>query len=178
MKAFTFFKENRVHRQAAALTLLALLTGCQTNDSASTTLLPAIGPISGASLQPATRGAQGKLVVFTDTFASDSGQIRTLPHRPYIIEDESGKFLRRIENHTSLADETPEAVGLPAGKYRVVGRGTGLGVVEVPVLIVPGDVTMVSLEFPGLSAPQWVDSTNGWVRLANGRVIGKAAVGY
>jgi hypothetical protein len=76
-----------------------------------------------------------------------------------------------------LSDENPEIVNLPPGKYRVIGRGAGLGVVEVPVLIVPSEITEVYLDAAGMKRPGKRDDT-AWVRLPDGRVVGRRAIGY
>ncbi len=156
---------------------LAVLAGCQNLGSQSVTRLDPVGPRSGAALSPAPANARGWLIVYSDTFASDSGQIRTLPHREYTIQDASGKFVERVANHTSLADKTPERVALSPGRYRVIARGSGVGVVETPVLIVPGDVTEVNLDYPGMSSTE-LGNTNDVVRLADGRIVGRRAAGY
>ena len=162
----------------AGLSLAVLvLAGCSNLYSRRDTRLPAIGPASGSPYHPKARAVPGELVVYTDTVASDQGRIRSLPHREYTIRDEHGDFVRRVINHTLSSDENPEMVSLPPGKYRVTGPGAGLGVVEVPVLIAPNEVTEVYLDAAGMK-PTLQPKSDIWVRLPDRRVVGRRAVGY
>ncbi len=170
-------KFKRAFQSAFACAAVLFLAGCQELGPASATKLPAIGPVSGTPFRPKARSVPGQLIVYTETFASDQGHIRTEPHREYRILDESGTFVRRVLNHTLLSDENPEIVELPPGKYRVVGRGAGLGIAEVPVLIAPSEVTEVYLDAAGMKHPPKRDDST-WIRLPDGRVVGRKAIGY
>ena len=162
----------------AGLSLAALVVvGCSSFNGRPDTRLPAIGPASGSPYHPKARAVPGELIVYTDTVASDQGRIRTVPHREYTIRDEQGGFVRRVLNHTLSSDENPEMVSLPPGKYRVTGPGAGLGVVEVPVLITPNEVTEVYIDAVGMK-PQFQPKGDIWVRLPDRRVVGRRAVGY
>jgi len=155
---------------------LAVL-GCASVDRGPDLRLPPIGPASGNPFRPKARAIPGELIVYTDTIASDQGRIRTEPHREYTIRTEQGEFVKRVMNHTLSNDENPDQVRLPPGKYRVTGPGTGLGIVEVPIVIIPGEVTEVYLDGRGMKPPVQ-PSSDIWVRLPDRRVVGRRAVGY
>ncbi len=152
------------------LALLTLATGC-VSTSTPPLVLEMVGPTSGGTLSKTPKG-DGFLQVFSDTDTSNSGGISYYLHSGYEVRDESGKPLRYIRNHGDNTDQAPEMVKLPVGHYRVSARCPGYGLVEVPVLVVREDPTVVNLENRGQQPPADGEET---VRLPNGWPVGRRA---
>ena len=141
-------KTPRPFRCWLGLVLVTLAAGCAS--TSAPLVLETVGPTSGGTLPKSPKG-EGFLQVFSDTDAVNSGGIDYYLHTAYELHDESGKPLRHIRNRGSSTDQAPEIVKLPVGHYRVLARCPGYGLVEVPVLVLREDVTMVNLENRGMA---------------------------
>jgi hypothetical protein len=112
---------------------------------------------------------EGTLQVFTATSSINDGDIMYYPHTSYRIYQPDRTFVKFVRNHADRTDQRPAAVVLPAGRYYIVARSEGHGVVKVPVLIKGYQVTCVYLdntvmkEASGSKSDQLVCFPNGWV---------------
>jgi len=141
------------------------LCGCAATRPALT--LDPVGPRgSGFGL-----ANQGYLQVFSETEAHDVGRIIYYSHSSYSIYTTTNKYFKGVINHAGNTDQSAMVVTLPAGKYQVVARAEGYGLVTVPVVIVGGKTTILYLERSGM--PETQDLTEAeLVRFPQGYVIG------
>jgi hypothetical protein len=156
---------------AAALTTLALVVvGCASAPPTTEVTLDPIGPhLAGPS-----RGSQGFLRVHTATTDEQSGKIPYQVHTPYWVYSEGGEKVRSVANHVGITDQSPMTVRLPSGRYRVLARADGLGLVTVPILVSGGMLTEVFLQHRGMDVPTGTSEAE-LVRLPGGRVAGHRA---
>lgn len=139
-----------------------------------------LAPVGPAPVNvDAVKTADGTLVVYSA--CQTNADCSTLdPDQPvysdYEIYTAAGKLLQQVHNRWGgmLQDAAP--VALPAGRYRVVARTNGYGVVTVPVVIGAGQRTVLHLEggagWPDRPAATAADT----VRLPDGQIVGwKAA---
>jgi hypothetical protein len=114
---------------------------------------------------------EGRLVVYTALEAANSGSAYFPTHSSYAIYNSNGKLRQRVDNRTGSFYQVPATVSLPAGEYKVEGRATNSGLVDVPVLIKEKETTTVDLE--GSNLPQHKPTGAGqWIRLPDGQVVG------
>ena len=157
--------ENPVDRHCRAgsialgVALVAALTGCAGNQKPL--VLDAVGPAPTNASQ--STPASGTLVVYSSRELVpdfDLGHQRS--ERPngwasgyngyasvysrYQILTSDGKQLRSVGNNTGDTIPQPERIVLPAGHYSVAARSTRDGLVQVPVVIAGGQVTVVRLD--------------------------------
>ena len=103
--------------------------------------------VTGCKSAPATLAPVGYLKVFTATTRVEVAVNSDFyPHMGYDIDDASGKKIRFVSNHTSSLDEAPSVVDLPPGTYTIVAESTWKGLVKLPVVIQPGETTVVRLD--------------------------------
>jgi hypothetical protein len=150
--------------------LLAVLplAGCASNGPGL--VLSPVGP----PVSHSTAGSASALVVFS---AYDQGaHFNDLPYRrvhsDYRILTTDGKLMQTVHNDNGRSAGGPKEVLLPAGRYQIVGRANGYGMVTVPVIIGTNQTTTVHLEggYPrGSTAPS--DQANP-VRLPDGEIVG------
>jgi hypothetical protein len=147
---------------------LLLLTSC----GSEPLVLSPIGPAHSTGGSYLT--GVGRLQVFTETdeFEVDH-DVPYFPHRDYQIYTADGKRLQRVWNAQNHEDETPTIVSLPAGRYEVRADAEFYGLVRVPVLIKPNQLTKVILQ-PGWK-PQLTASANEVVSLPKGYAVGWSA---
>jgi hypothetical protein len=72
------------------------------------------------------------------------GETEYYTHTSYRIYSDSGKFFKYVSNSDGDMDESPMLVTIPAGKYDIHAQ-SDFGPVIVPILIHPGETTMVNL---------------------------------
>jgi hypothetical protein len=154
---------------AAAIVLFAI-AGC-TSPQGPLVVDP-IGPPPQSTLASAGKGA---LVVFS---AFDPApDLNRSPYRrrftDYRIFSADGEHLiQTVQNDRETLLNTPPAVELAAGSYRVVARANGYGSVTVPVVIKPAQLTTVHLE----GSVWWPRSSpifaSNPVRLPKGEIAG------
>lgn len=156
-------------KRLASIAVLAVLlpAGCSTPPPATKVRLEPIGPrLAGPS-----RGREGFLRVHSATTDEQSGQIPYKVHTPYWVYTESGEKLRSIPNHVGVADQAPMTIRLPPGRYLVLARADGLGLITAPVVIAGGMMTEVHLTHTGMEVPAGVAEAE-LVRLPTGKVAG------
>lgn len=86
---------------------------------------PGIGVLGSVDAQEKSE-VLGTLVVHTETFSVNDGDIVYFPHRPYEILTRQGEHLRQVLNHRGLNDELPTPVHLAPGTY-LIRTQTALG---------------------------------------------------
>ena len=155
---------------------LTLLQGCAQPDPAKYLTTDMVGPMSGAPASPPTATATGALQVRTrQTWLNDGGIVYSR-NTPYTIYRLDGQRVKGIVNHVGPDDSQAMVVPLPPGTYRVYAESDGYGIVNVPLLVVAAQITEVDLRYRGLVDAE-VLTANDQVRLPDGRVIGRRAVG-
>jgi hypothetical protein len=148
---------------------VALAAGCV---SRQTGLV--LDPIGPPSPQSAGAGPNGTLVVFSafDPHA-DFNDLPYLRHyTDYKITYQDGKPVQTVHNDSPPLLEGPRRVQLPVGAYNVVARANGYGVVTVPVVIRPGQVTTVHLEGGSSWQSRSQLGQSNPVRLPDGEIAG------
>jgi len=141
-------------------------------------VLDTAGPMPG---QTATASSgPGTLVVYS-AYKVNADFNNLNPNRPehsdYRILNADGKSFKWIHNVTDVL-QNPVSVELPGGKYFVVARSNGYGIVTIPVIIVSQQNTILHLDgndsWPDKSA---FNQTNS-VCLPDGEIVGwKSASG-
>ena len=117
--------------------------------------LPFIAATQGKDAEARAMGrdeSNGYLQVFSATDAFDDGGTSYYAHSSYEVYTSSGKLFRKIENHISPSDETPDRVALPAGNYTIEARSESRGYVRVKVMVRPGRLTILDLDSEQLQA--------------------------
>ena len=111
-------------------------------------LLAGIIPcVTGCRSPPTNPAPIGYLKVFTATTRVEVAVNTDFhPHVGYEIDDASGAKIRFVSNHTSSLDEAPSVVALPPGNYTIVAESTWRGLVKLPVVIQPGETTVIRLD--------------------------------
>jgi hypothetical protein len=84
--------------------------------------------------------------------------IGATPHSSYWIYNAAGKRIQTVENHISTIDEAPERVSLAPGSYTIRAWSDNDGLVTLPVVIKPIEVTHVNLEKERVTAKETVAS--------------------
>jgi hypothetical protein len=89
-----------------------------------------------------------------------------------IFSADGQQLIQLVNNNRETLVNTPPAVELATGSYRVVARANGYGPVTVPVVVKPGQVTTVHLE----GSVWWPRSSpifeSNPVRLPKGEIVG------
>lgn len=139
----------------------------------SNLVLDTVGPAPG-SITPGKSGP-GTLTVYSAYRVNADFNSLDPNRREYSDYKILGSDKKRIEwVHNVTADilQGPVPVKLPAGKYFVVARSNGYGIVTVPVIIEAGQDTVLRLD----GGDEWPDesafySTNA-VRLPDHEIVG------
>jgi hypothetical protein len=159
----------RIISKSALIVACAFLAGCagMKNDL----VLDTVGPMPG---QAALAGSgPGTLIVYSAEKVNADFNSRDPNRREYSdykILDSNKKLVRRVHNATEDIFQGAVSVGLPPGKYFIVARSNGYGVVTVPVTIETGLQTILHLD--GRWPNQPALSPNNAVRLPDGDVVG------
>jgi hypothetical protein len=149
----------------------ALLMGCA--GMRSDLVLDTAGPMPG-QVAPVGSGS-GTLIVYSagkvnaDFNSLDSNRRE---YSDYKIFNSNRKLVKHVHNVTEDILEEPVAVELPAGKYFVVARSNGYGVVTIPVIIAPAQQTILHLDGQNAWPNESLFSQNNAVRLPDGEVVG------
>lgn len=158
----------KILENSFCIILAAVFAGCATH-SAIVVDQP-VGPDLARPRVNLNKG-HGHLVVYTAVETANSGNAYFPTHSSYAIYNSSGKLLQRVDNRTGSFYQVPATVSLPAGDYKVEGRATNSGQVDVPVIIKENKTTTVDLE--GSNLPQHKPTGAGqWIRLPDGQVVG------
>lgn len=154
----------------------ALLAGC--SGMRSDLVLDTAGPMPG---QGASVGSgSGTLIVYSAGKVNADFNSRdpdSHEFSDYRILNSDKKLLEHVHNVANELSQGPVSVNLPPGKYFVVARSNGYGVVTVPVIIASGQQTLLHLD------GQWPNESsfdqNNAVRLPDGEIVGwKSASGF
>jgi hypothetical protein len=103
--------------------------------------------------------------------------VHYFPHTGYTVYSDDGKIVKKVANAISVHDEDPTLAEVPAGTYTVLAESEYYGMVKVKVVIEPGKLTTVNLEYNKPSHRDPSKSNNDLVRLPNGSVVGWRAEG-
>jgi hypothetical protein len=147
----------------AASLLVWLLAGCSTTKPFEVAEVVGPRPLSSYANKP----NEGALVVYSGLDGFNVLDPEHDYHTPYTIASETGNSLQTISNRTGSFGEDPVTVALPAGAYKIKAKAQNFGGVIVPVMIRPGQTTVVHLD--GSVDPA---GGEGLVRLPNGQVAG------
>lgn len=134
-------------------------------------VLDTAGPMPG---QAASVGSDsGSLIVYSAGKVNadfNSRDPNSHEFSDYRILNSDKKLLEHVHNVANELTQGPVSVNLPPGKYFVVARSNGYGVVTVPVIIASGQQTLLHLDsqWPNKSS---IDPNNA-VRLPDGEVVG------
>ena len=133
-----------------------------------------LDPIGPPDSQSAGVGSNGTLVVFSASDPhADFNDLPYLRHyTDYKITYRDGKHVQTVHNESAPLSEGPRKVQLPVGAYSVVARANGYGVVTVPVIIRPGQVTTVHLEGGSSWQGRSLLGQSNPVRLPDGEIAG------
>jgi len=94
-----------------------------------------VGFVSSKHLDYRAERPRGYLTVYSATDRFEDGELLYYAHSPYTIYTIDGKLFKRVENHLSASDETPQLVSLPIGSYIVEFRSESRGYIRTPVAI-------------------------------------------
>jgi hypothetical protein len=148
---------------------VALAAGCVSQNHGLV-----LDPIGPPNPQSAGAGPNGTLVVFSavDPHA-DFNDLPYLRHyTDYKITNQDGKPVQTVHNESAPLSEGPRRVQLPVGAYSIVARANGYGVVTVPVIIRPSQVTTVHLEGGSSWQGRSQLGQSNPVRLPDGEIAG------
>lgn len=134
-----------------------------------------LDPIGPEPHSDSSTGTQGSLVVFS-AFDPAADANRSPYRRRYtdykILSADGEQVLQVVHNNRETLLNTPPAVELAAGSYRVIARANGYGTITAPVMIKAGHVTTVHLE----GSVWWPRSSpifaSNPVRLPKGEIAG------
>lgn len=149
----------------------ALLMGCA--GMGSGLVLDTAGPMPG----PATPASSdsGTLIVYSAGKVNadfDSRDPNRREYSDYRILNGDGKLFKRVHNIADNMFEGPVSVELPIGKYFVLARSNGYGVVKIPLIITANQDTVVHLD----GEDSWPDksafNSDNAVRLPDGEIVG------
>ena len=149
-----------------------MLAGCASDNKriAINTVGPA--PAKTSATSPSTNG---NLAVYSAYRRTPDFDTRD-PYRPeysdYRIYNVDGKFLRNIHNDSGTFLQDPASVPLVPGKYRIVARANGFGLIMVPILIEAGQSTVLHLEGGDLGGDTSGFNQTNAVRLPDGQIVG------
>ena len=104
------------------------------------------GFVNLATLDGRDESHAGYLQVYSATDEFDDGGTSYYAHSSYLIYTSDGKLFKKIENHISPSDETPDLVVLPGGAYTVEARSETRGYIRMRVVVKPGNLTILDLE--------------------------------
>jgi len=134
-----------------------------------------VAPVGPAPAAAAADPAYGQLTV--NSAYNVNAPPPTVPdyiriHTDYDIFTADGRLLRTVHNSGGTWGQDAIPVALAAGSYRVVARAKGYGVITIPIVIRPREMTFLHLE----GSTNWNDdkalAASNPVRLPNGRIIG------
>jgi hypothetical protein len=148
-----------------------VLSGCATGKNDLS--LDTVGPAPTA--QARANDTTGTLIVYS-AIKRNADFDTSNPYRPehsdYQILNADHSPLRRVHNVSPSVSEDVVPVELPPGKYVVEARANGYGYLDVPVMIVAGEDTVLHLEGSGFWPNESVFNANNSVRLPDGQIVG------
>ena len=151
--------------------LVAAFAGCATPPAI--VVNDPVGPDLAAPRKIVTSG-QGQLVVYSALEVVDQVSSDFPTHAAYEIDLPNGKLFKRVDNRSGSFYQSPAAVSLPPGEYKVKAPVTNHGIVTVPVVIKQNETTTLDLD-GGHFRQHKPTGAGQWVRLPSGEVIGMRA---
>jgi hypothetical protein len=137
-----------------------------------------LGPVGPEiSRHTETTPPTGYLKVYSTTEDHSDGNVHYFPHTGYTVYSEDGKIVKKVANAIGVHDEDPALSQLPAGTYTVLAESEDYGTVKVKVVIEPGKLTTVNLEYNKQPPSGPSKGNNDLVRLPNGSIVGWRAEG-
>ncbi len=101
------------------------------------------------------RSPVGWLLVHTTTYVSHADDVVRELHRGYDLFDGDGRWIRRVDNHTSFSDEAPTRVALPPGTYLIRLDASGTPPTTLSASIEANRLTEIdTAKAPGAPAPR------------------------
>ena len=132
-----------------------------------------LGPVGPeTSRHTETTPPTGYLKVYSTTEDHSDGDVHYFPHTGYTVYSEDGKIVKKVANAIGVHDEDPALSQLPAGTYTVLAESEYYGMVKVKVVIEPGKLTAVNLEYNKQPPNGPSKGNNDLVRLPNGSIVG------
>jgi hypothetical protein len=163
----------KTHYTVILLTAAALWSGCVFGSRNMV-----LGPVGPQPLTANESAPKGYLKVYTATEDHDDGDVHYFPHTSYTVYSEDGKsVVKKVANAIGIHDEDPALVDIPAGTYTVLAESEYYGMVKVGVVIEPGKLTTVNLEYNNRLPSDLSKSSADVVRLPNGSIVGWSAKG-
>ena len=98
------------HLKTILLIIPSLYFGNPTNVHAGDRSGLSVGFVSPRHLEYRSERPQGQLTVYSATDRSEDGGLLYYAHSSYAIYTVDGRLFKRVENHLSTTDETPELV--------------------------------------------------------------------
>jgi len=105
-----------------------------------------VGLISRNHLDDRGELAHGYLTVNSATDRIEDGGLEYYAHSSYMVYTVDNNVFKRVENHLSATDETPEMVSLPVGSYIVEARSAKNGYIRTAVTVKEGRRTNLDLD--------------------------------
>ena len=130
----------------AMLVGAVVLYGCASGGSGESRAPAAVNP---QAAQGQGMDRDGRLVVYSAFDNSPEFYPATPYHRAhsdYRIHRPDGGLLEKVHNESADIFGNPATVKLPPGKYQIVVRAPGRGLVTVPVAVAPRQPTTVRID--------------------------------
>lgn len=152
----------------------ALLVGCVSSPSGL--ILNTVGPAPGQIV--IANSNSGTLKVFSAHKVNadfNSPDPYRREYSDYRILDSNKKLVKWVHNVTNDMLQEPVDVKLTAGKYFVVARSNGYGIVTIPTIIAAGQNTTLHLDGGNDLTDGPASNANNTVRLPDGEIVGCSA---
>ena len=149
----------------------ALLAGCAGMNSGL--VLDTAGPMPAPSA--AAGSGPGTLIVYSAGKVNADFNSRDPNRREYSdykILNADEKLIRHVHNVTDDIFQGPVSVELPPGKYFVVARSNGYGVVIIPVIIASQRQSILHLDGKDAWPDESLFNQTNAVRLPDGEIVG------
>jgi hypothetical protein len=160
--------------------LLPALVSCATSHAPLV-----LGPVGPQTSGRVAVISAGYLKVYSATKDYHNGSAEDLdfrgvhyyPHTNYAVYSEDGKLIRKVTNAIGDHDEHPAMAEMPPGAYIVLAESERYGMVKVKIVIDPGKLTTVNLEYNKQPPSGSSKENNDLVRLSDGSIVGWRAEG-
>jgi hypothetical protein len=123
-----------------------LLLGAGVTTNINSAVLDRVGPCAGP---PETQSGEGALVVYSCWDFQEAVDYDNAGRAAYDVYTKNTALLRHVKNDAGGFDRSPVRLSLSAGEYTVSSFVPRDGQVRVPVLIQPGQTTIVYLDGSG-----------------------------
>jgi hypothetical protein len=153
-----------------------LLLGAGVTTNINSAVLDRVGPCAGP---PETQSGEGALVVYSCWDFHEAIDYDNVGRAAYDVYANNNALLRHVKNDVGGFDRIPVRLSLSAGEYTISSFVPRDGQVRVPILIQPGQTTIVYLDGSGnrlkksRPAESLVCLPDGDVAGCNGELSGK-----